>query len=180
MMIIIKWDQHQKQEVLRTIPDDQDWDTYRDNWRPTWQLRNTKVLGAYLQPHTNFLHLVPKRRVFPKGARWFYDMVYTSSMATMHQVEESLQNAFHVISMIWSEGGYRRKIYHRFFYINRTRNTHWPITKNNDALWPRNDPNLIFPDTIYNFAGYKKLWWDILNVDGKDETHYTKLKFGST
>lgn len=51
---------------------------------------------------------------------------------------------------------------------------------NNVAIWPRNDPNLIFLDTIYNFLGYKKLWWDILNVDGKYEIHYTKLKFGST
>lgn len=43
-----------------------------------------------------------------------------------------------------------------------------------------NYPSIIFHDTVYNFAGYTKLWWDILNVDGKGETHYTKIKFGPT
>lgn len=36
MMIITEWDQHQKQEVLRTILDDQDLEQYKRNWRPTW------------------------------------------------------------------------------------------------------------------------------------------------
>ena len=44
------------------------------------------------------------------------------------------------------------------------------------ALWPGGDLKLIFPDTMYGFAAYKKLWWDFLTVDDKEETHYTKLK----
>lgn len=152
---------------------------YKKNWKPTWQLRQTKVLDADLQPHTDVLLLVPERRVFPKGNRWIHDMVYTSNMATAHQAEGALQNNFHDIAMIWSEGGRQRNIYYRYFVINRTRNTNWTITRNSPILWPQNNPNLIFPDTVFNFAGYKKLWWDLLNVDGKKETHFTKLKFGS-
>jgi len=43
-------------------------------------------------------------------------------------------------------------------------------TNLNQKTWPENDPNLIFPNTIYNFARYKKLWWDILNVVGRNGT----------
>jgi len=32
---------------------------------------------------------------------------------------------------------------------------------------------------VYDFAGYKKLWWDFLNVDDRVETHYIKLKFSA-
>jgi len=48
------------------------------------------------------------------------------------------------------------------------------------ALWPGGCPKLIFLDTVYDFAAYKQLWWDFLNVDDKEETHYTKLKFSTT
>lgn len=180
MIIFTEWDPNQQQEVLRSIPEDQSWSKYRENWKPTWQLRNTKVLDANLQFHTDILHLVPERKVYPKGSRWIHDMVYSRSMAAAYQGKESLRSDFHDLNMIWSEGGDIRRVYHKYFCINRPRNTHWPIMTNNAALCPRNDPNLIFPDTIYNFEGYKKLWWDILNVDGKNETHHTKLKFGST
>lgn len=81
--------------------------------------------------------------------------------------------------MNWYEGGRQRNIYHRYLVINKTRNTDWTITRNSPILWPQNNPNLMFPYTIFNFAGHKKLWWDLLNVDGKKEIHYTKLKFGS-
>ena len=76
MMIITEWDQHQKQEGLRTILDDQDWEEYKRNWKPTWQLRNTKILDANLQPHTDIQHFVPQRKVYPKGSKWIYDMIY--------------------------------------------------------------------------------------------------------
>jgi len=36
MMIVTEWDQNKKQEVLRTIPDNQDWEEYKRNWKPTW------------------------------------------------------------------------------------------------------------------------------------------------
>ena len=47
-------------------------------------------------------------------------------------------------------------------------------------MWPGDDPNLLFPDTVYNFAGYKNHWWNLMNKDGHNETHYTKIKFGPT
>lgn len=37
----------------------------------------------------------------------------------------------------------------------------------------------MFPDTVYDFSDYKKLWWDFMNVDDREETHYTKLKFST-
>ena len=72
MVIVTEWDQTQKQEVLCTIPDTQDWEEYKKDWKPTWQLRNTKVLDANLQ-------VVPKRRVYPKGNKWIHDMIYTKA-----------------------------------------------------------------------------------------------------
>jgi len=60
------------------------------------------------------------------------------------------------------------------------RNTSWPFPTHNAALWPGKDPSLIFPDIVYDFGIYKILWWDILNKDIKEETHYTKIKFGTT
>ena len=47
-------------------------------------------------------------------------------------------------------------------------------------MWPQGDPSIIFPDIIYKFTGYKKLWRDIMNVDGKEEVHYTRFKLGET
>lgn len=94
-------------------------------------------------------------------------MIYSDSMVRAHRVEEVLQNVSKYISMIWNEGIGRRKIYHRYFSINRAQNVEWSIT--NLALWPKNDPKLIFLDIVFDFAGYKQLWWDLLNVDGKNE-----------
>lgn len=53
MVIVTEWDQSQKHEVLCTILDNQDWEEYRDKWKPTWQLINTKVLDANLHAHTD-------------------------------------------------------------------------------------------------------------------------------
>ena len=106
-------------------------------------------------------------------------MVYSISMAATHQVEETLRTDFHDTTMIWSKGSDRRRVYHKYFCINRTTNPAW-THRLNFSQWPGGDPNLIFPNTIYNFTGHKNIWWDLLNVDGKNETHYTKLKFGST
>ena len=47
-------------------------------------------------------------------------------------------------------------------------------------MWPQGNPSIIFPDTMYNFSDYKKLWWEIMNIDVKNETHYTRVKFGAT
>jgi len=76
MVIITEWDQHHKQEVLRTVPDDQDREAYKRNWKPTWQLRNTKVLDTNLQPHTDLQHFVRERKVYPKVGKWINDMIY--------------------------------------------------------------------------------------------------------
>jgi len=80
-------------------------------------------------------------------------MIYSDSMVRAHRAEEVLQNVFKDITMIWNEGSDRIKFYHRYFTINKARNTEWPIT--NPVLWPQNDPKLIFPDTVFDFAGYK-------------------------
>ena len=68
--------------------------------------------------HTDLLHLVPKIRFFPKGNKWIHDMIYSDSMVRAHRAEEVLQNVFKDIAMIWN-GGDKRKIYHRYFTINR-------------------------------------------------------------
>ena len=49
-------------------------------WEPRWELRNTKILDANLQNHTDIQHLVPERRVYQKGSMWIHDKVYTHSM----------------------------------------------------------------------------------------------------
>lgn len=107
-------------------------------------------------------------------------MVYTKSRTDALLAEDALKSDFHDITMIWSHGGNQRGNYNRYFSINRTRNIFWPMKTHDAALWPGGDPKLIFPDTIYDLAGYKKLWWGFLNIGGKDETHYIKLKFGTT
>ena len=58
------WDQGQQKEVLITIADNVSWSEYKESWKPTWKLRNTKVLDANLQAHTDIVHLVPERRVY--------------------------------------------------------------------------------------------------------------------
>jgi len=182
MMIITEWDQHQKQEILRTIPDDLDWDTYKNNWRPTWQLRNTKVLDANLQPHTDLQHYVPERKVYPKGRKWIHDMIYDKAKADADMARRALEENFHDIGTIWHHGGRSTGIYERYYCIYRTRDLwnrqeHLPVQP--CARWPRNDPMVMFPDTVYNFSDYRKLWCDFLNVDDREETHYTKLKFST-
>lgn len=122
MVIVTEWDPNQPKEILRSIPEDKSCQEYCDEWKPTWQLRNTKVLDANAQNHTDILHLVLERKVYPKGSRWIHDMVYSRSMIVAHQAEETLRSDFHDIIMIWFEGGDRRKVYHKYFCINRTRN----------------------------------------------------------
>ena len=90
MVIITEWDQANQREILKSIPDDKDWISYRKNWEPTWQLRNTKVLDVNLQNHTDLQNLVPEIRVYPKGSRWIHGMVYTRSMRAAWEAEESL------------------------------------------------------------------------------------------
>jgi len=80
MVIVTEWDQNRQKEVLRTIPDNLSWAEYKESWKPTWELRNTKVLDANHQAHTDILHLVPERKVYPKGSGWIHDMVYSRSM----------------------------------------------------------------------------------------------------
>lgn len=184
MMIVTKWDQNQKQEVLRTILEDQDWEEYKRNWKPTWKLRNKKVLDANLQPHTNIQHLVLERKIYPKRSKWIHDMIYEKAQRDAYIAEVALQQNIHDIVGIWYNGGASTGIYEKYFCIYRTRNLtwtgskHWPTHP--AALWPKGDPKIIFPGTVYDFAGYKKLCWDFFNVDDKVETHYTKLKFSAT
>ena len=182
MMIIIEWDQNQKQEVLRTIPDDQDWETYKKNWRPTWQLRNTKVLDANLQPHTNIQHFVPKRKVYPKEGKWIHDMIYDKERRDAGIAQRALEQKFHDIATIQYHGGANTGIYERYVCIYRTRdlwNKPEHVRTQPAARLPRNDSKIIFPYRVYNFADYKQLWLDFLNVDDKVRTHYTKLKFST-
>ena len=104
-------------------------------------------------------------------------MVYERSMISPHLAEENLSKNFHDISVIWIEGRNQRRVYHKYSAINRTRVPTW---HDMPEMWPQGNLSIIFPDTIYNFHDYKKLWWDIMNKDGKNETHYTKVKFGAT
>ena len=102
--------------------------------------------------------------VCPKGSKWIHDMVYSRSMLFENLAEEALSKDLKDITMIWTEGSNRRHVYHKYFRINRTRDPRWSDLF---SMWPRGDMSIIFPDTIYNYAGYKKLWWDILKTMGK-------------
>jgi len=51
MVIVTEWDPIAQQEELKNIPDNTSWPIYVEKWKPTWKLRNTKVLDANLQPH---------------------------------------------------------------------------------------------------------------------------------
>ena len=106
-------------------------------------------------------------------------MMYNHSMAASEEAERSLSQDFWDLSVICTGGDDRTKIYYKSCVINRVRKlgsyTHGKFTS-----WPHDDPKLLFPDTVYNFAGYERLWWDLLNKDGPEETHYTKLKFAPT
>lgn len=154
MVIVTEWDQSQKQEVLRTIPNNQDWEEYKNNWKPTWQF--TKVLDANLQAHTDILHLVLERKVYPKGSRWIHDMIYTKAKTDALYAEDALKRDLCDITCIWSHGGICHGIYEKYFCINHTRNLAWPMPTQTATLWPGGDPKLIFPDTVYDFAAYKQ------------------------
>jgi len=133
---------------LHTILDDQDWEEYRDKWKPTWQLRNTKVLVANI-------HLIPERQVYPKGSKWIHDMIYKKTKRDALYAEDALQREFHDILGIWCHGRVHNGIYEKYFCIHRTRDLTWPMPTQNSVLWPRGDPKLIFPDTVYDFSAYK-------------------------
>lgn len=179
MVILTEWNQAYKREELRYIADDEPWPIYAEKWRPTWILRNTQVLDGNFQNHTDLQHLVPGRKVCPKGNRWIHEMMYSHSMAASHEAERSLSKDFWDLYVISTGGSDRSKEYYKSFVINRVRKI-GPYIHGKFTSWPHDDPKLLFPDTVYNFAGYERLWWDLLNKDGPEETHYTKLKFAPT
>lgn len=132
MVIVTEWDEEQKQEVMRSIPDNQDQEEYKENW----QLRNTKVLDANLQAHTDIQHVIPERRVYLKGSKWKHDMTYTKEKRDVVYVEDALQRDFHEISGIWCHGGIHNGIYEKYFCIHRTKNLAWSMPTQTSALWP--------------------------------------------
>lgn len=115
MIIVTEWDQGQQKEVLITIPDNISWSEYKESWKPTWKLRNTKVLDANLQAHTDIVHLVPERRVYRKGSKWIHNMVYSNNINAASQAQDALLHDFHELIMIWSHGGSRSGVYERYF-----------------------------------------------------------------
>ena len=100
-------------------------------------------------------------------------------MIASHEAEISLSQDLCDLSVICIAGSDRTKVYYKSYTINRTR---WPgeYTRGRYQTWLGNNPDLIFPDTVYNLVGYKQLWWNLLNKDGQSETHHTKLRFGPT
>lgn len=101
MIIITEWDNNQRQEVLKTMPDELEWETYKRDWKPTWKLRNTKVLYANLQPHTDLQYYVPERKVYPKGSKWIHDMVYDKARRNVEVARIDLEQNFNDIATIW-------------------------------------------------------------------------------
>lgn len=99
-------------------------------------------------------------------------MIYIKSKREALYAEDALQRDFHYITGIWCHGGIFCGIYEKYFCINRTRNLAWPMPTQTSTLWPGGDPKLIFLDRVYDFVAYKQLWWDLLNVDENEETHY--------
>lgn len=126
--------------------------------------------------HTSSI-LYPKEKCIQREASGY--MIYKKAKRDVRYVEVALQQDFHDISGIWYHGGARSGIYEKYFFIHPTRNLTWSWSTHNDAKWPKGDPIIILSDTVYDFAGYKQLWWNFLNVDDKEETHYTKLKFST-
>lgn len=92
-----------------------------------------------------------------------------------HLDEEFLSQNFRDITMIYTEGCSQRRIFTNYISINQTRWSRW---YNMLEMWPQGNPTIIVLETIYNFSDYKNLGWDITNVDGKNKTHYIRVKFG--
>lgn len=82
-------------------------------------------------------------------------MIYTKEKREALFVEDALQKEFHDISGIWHHGRVRKGIYEKYFCIHRTRNLESSWLTHNATVWPKGDPNIIFPDRVYDFAGYK-------------------------
>lgn len=109
-------------------------------------------------------------------------MIYDKAKADANMARQALEENFHDIGTIWHHGGRSTGIYERYYCIYRTRdlwNKPGQFLVQPCARWPRNDPTVMFPDTVYDFSDYKKLWWDFLNVDDREETNYTKLNFST-
>lgn len=182
LVIVTEWEQEHKRETMRIIPDELEWETYKRDWKPTWKLRNTKVMDANLQPHMDLQLYVPERKVYPKGRTWIHEMIYDKARRNAELARKALEQNFHNIATIWQYGGKDTGIYEKHVCIYHTRDL-WNEPGHRKthmaARWPRNDPMIMFPDTVFDFADYKRLWWQFLNVDDQTETHYTRLKFST-
>jgi hypothetical protein len=62
-----------------------------------------------------------------------------------------------------AKGKYREKEF--YFALDRPRTL---------VQWPEQNPNIIFPETFYNYPEYTSLWWKLLY---QEKTYYI-LKFG--
>ena len=99
--------------------------------------------------------------------------MYSTSMTASHEAERSLSEDFFDLAIICTGGSDRTKIYYKSFAINRTRYPGWNWSER-FRMWPGDNPDFVFPDTIYDFRGYKNLWWNLMNKDGRDE-HQNKI-----
>ena len=106
-------------------------------------------------------------------------MMYSTCMTASQEAERSLSEDFCDLTVISTSGSDRTNIFSKSYAISRTRypGKDWLAEF---CMWPGDDPNLLFPDTVYNFARYKNHWWNLMNKDGHNETHYSKIKFGPT
>ena len=97
------------------------WEDYMNSWKPNWQLRNTQILYATIQPHGDLQHLVSERNIYPKYSKWIHDMVFDHSRHMENLEEYSLNLHFRDLNIIWREENNRFNIYHKYIVINRTR-----------------------------------------------------------
>lgn len=123
---------------------------------------------------------VPERKVYPKGRTWIHEMIYDKARRNAELARKALEQNFHDIATIWQHGGKDTGIYERHVCIYRTRdlwNEPGHLKTHMAARWAINDPMIMFPDIVFDFSDYKRLWWQFLNVDDQTKTHYTRLKF---
>lgn len=88
-------------------------------------------------------------------------MVYDKARRNVEVARITLEKNFHDIPTIWYHGGKDTGIYESHVCIYRTRDL-WGEPGHGKvhpvARWPRNEPYIMFPDTVYDLSDYKKLW----------------------
>lgn len=146
-------------EHIENIPDRLPWDDYKQLWVPQWGLRHKQTLSQ--ATNMPYFTLVPEvRRQGPSSL-----LSPVIHQANNQALEAGLHLAewFHDINLIWQEEREDKKEY--YYSLDRPRTL---------FQWPEQNPDIIFPETFYDYSAYTQLWWKFLT----NEDSFFILKFG--